>query len=268
MASVVSGIRGNGGRKSGPQILRNAETAAGSYRISPSLTRLPFVVEMKYCRLGRATPEAAGTASVAAVTELLIDTADGVGLEARWDLPASREPTGALVFCHPHPLHGGTMNAPLMDRVSSHLVGAGRAVLRFNFRGVGGSGGGWEGGIGELNDVAAAVALAQKLYDQTELAGWSFGAATALRWQARDRDDSTYVGIAPPVASVPMPGLGDLTPAPRSIIIGERDQVISVDDAREYATAIGATFRVLPATDHFFHFREEQLAELVLEALS
>ncbi len=207
-----------------------------------------------------------GPASVTRMSEPAITTPDGVELEARWDAPAGEAAVG-LVFCHPHPLHGGTMTAPLMDHVTGHLVASGRAVLRFNFRGVGGSGGGWEGGIGELNDVAAAMARARERYDRIELAGWSFGAAAALRWQARDNDDSIYVGIAPPVGGLPMPGPGDLKPASRAIIIGERDQLIAVNEVAEYAAAIGAQFRILPASDHFFHFREEQLAESVLEAL-
>ena len=205
----------------------------------------------------------------AAVNELQLKAADGVVLEARWDLPET-DPIDSIVFCHPHPLHGGTMTAPLMAMVTSHLVAAGHAVLRFNFRGVGDSGGGWGGGIDEINDVAAAMSLARETATRASIIGWSFGAAAALRWQARDRDASAYVGIAPPVRDPggnSLPPSDVLPPASRSIIIGERDQLISVDDVRTYASAIGAGFEVIPAADHFFHFREERLAEMVVSAL-
>ena len=198
-----------------------------------------------------------------------IETTDGITLDARWDEPDG-PPEGYVVFCHPHPLHGGTMTAPLMEKVTAVLV-AGGWVLRFNFRGVGGSGGGWGGGVGEMDDVAAAMAAARdRSGDGVGLAGWSFGAATALRWQARDRDAAPYVGIAPPVETSHGPLLPDpqhLLGARRTIIIGERDQLIDVDAVRAYAEAIGADFKLLPASDHFFYFREERVGELVLAGL-
>ncbi|MDH3498758.1 MAG: alpha/beta hydrolase [Acidimicrobiia bacterium] len=202
------------------------------------------------------------------MTEFDLHTADGLALEARWDTPPT-EPTRGIVFCHPHPLHGGTMTAPLMEKVTDHFVGAGAAVLRFNFRGIGRSQGGWGGGIGELDDVAAAVAAAQRAAADVSVIGWSFGAGAALRWQARDGDASTYVGIAPPIedsSGNTLPAPGELRTARRTIIIGERDQLISVDDSRDYAGSIGAGFEVLPASDHFFNYREEGLAAMVLAA--
>lgn len=201
---------------------------------------------------------------------LTIETADGISLEARWDRPEG-SPSGYVVFCHPHPLHGGTMTAPLMEKVTARMVESGWAVLRFNFRGVGGSEGGWGGGTAELDDVAAAMTAARaEAGDGVALAGWSFGAATALRWQARDGDTSTYVGIAPPVETsdgTRLPDPAELKPARRTIIIGERDQLIDVAAVQAYAEAIGAAFHLVPASDHFFYFREARVADLVLAGL-
>ena len=111
---------------------------------------------------------------------LSIQSAGGIILEARWDRPA--KPTGALVFCHPHPQHGGTMSAPLMHKVTKFLVDRGLAVLRFNFRGVGRSTGEWDDGVGEIDDVATAVAQFRSSGEDLPMgiAGWSFGAVTAL----------------------------------------------------------------------------------------
>ena len=68
-----------------------------------------------------------------------IETSDGVTLETRIDSPD--HPERLTVFCHPHPQHGGSMNAPLMISVTGRLVDRGHRVVRFNFRGTGNSGG-------------------------------------------------------------------------------------------------------------------------------
>lgn len=164
------------------------------------------------------------------------------------------------------------MNAPLMVKVADRLVGAGFGVLRFNFRGVGGSSGHHDGGVGELEDVAAAMAAARRLAGgrPTVIAGWSFGAAVALRWQAHGGDDSPYAGIAPAVAnpfSPSLPTADELAPARRGFVIGDRDQYTSVSALTTYAESIGAEVTVLAGSDHFFFFREEQVADAVAAML-
>jgi len=193
--------------------------------------------------------------------KLTLPTEDGLILEARWDI--ADEPSSALVFCHPHPSHGGTMTAPLMDKVTGHLVESGICVLRFNFRGVGASEGSWGEGIGEKSDVSAAMVEASAAGLETLLGGWSFGAATALRWQAAESDSTTFCGVSPPVAS--LPNAEELRPAKRTIIMGERDQLIKFDDSKAYAASIGARFVPVPS-DHFFFYREERVAGHMIEA--
>ena len=195
-----------------------------------------------------------------------LTTSDGLDLEARWDLPAA--PSGYVVFCHPHPLFGGTMTAPLMQGVTSRLVDAGMAVLRFNFRGVAASEGRHDFGIAEQLDVQAAVDLAESTYPQLSLriAGWSFGAATALAWQATSGNASPYGGIAPPTdfdraPELPLPDR--LNGADRVFILGDRDQFTTVDELRTYADCIGAALEVIKGSDHFFHFREDRVAEIL-----
>ncbi len=197
-------------------------------------------------------------------SNLTIDTTDGVRLEARWDLPNT--PHAAVVFCHPHPQYGGTMHAPLMTRVTKELVGHGFAVLRFNFRGVGESTGTWGGGDAEITDVAAAMSTARSEGMQVHLSGWSFGAATSLRWQARTGDASRWVGIAPPVGLFELPTA--LEPAKRTIIIGDRDQFVTVAEVEAYGRSIGARVEVLSGSDHFFTFRHERVAEIMAETFN
>lgn len=193
---------------------------------------------------------------------------DGITLEARWDLPPA--PRGAVVvLCHPHPLYGGSMEVPLLRTVAARLVGAGCPVLRFNFRGVGASTGSWSGGEAEVDDVAAAAEAAAASFPHLPLAlaGWSFGAVAALRWQADAAGTGPFAGIAPPVPAglPPPPGLA---PAPRLFLIGDRDQFTAVENLRAYAAAIGAALQVLPGSDHFFFGREGRVADAVAAHLA
>ena len=201
---------------------------------------------------------------------VLLRSSEGVELEARWDVPA--RPLAAVVFCHPHPQHRGTMTVPLMIGVTNVLVARDLAVLRFNFRGVGASTGAWDDGVGEVEDVGAAVNAARERYPYLPIgiAGWSFGAATSLKWQAEAQAALAWVGIAPPVRLDDVYRLPDpdtLLPAARQIIIGDRDQFSSVADTDDYAQRIGASVHVFKGSDHFFYFREERVGDIVADAL-
>ncbi|MDH3306314.1 MAG: alpha/beta hydrolase [Acidimicrobiia bacterium] len=191
-------------------------------------------------------------------------TMDGVELESHLDLPTGAD--RVVVFCHPHPRLGGTMNAPLMRQVADGLVARDLAVLRFNFRGVGKSTGTHGTGEAELADIDAAYAEALTLGLDVAMAGWSFGAATSLLWLARRQLALPWVGIAPPVRSTRAPALpspDELPDAARRFIIGDRDQFAAVEDVEDYARECGGTTNVLAGSDHFFYFREERVAELV-----
>jgi alpha/beta superfamily hydrolase len=195
------------------------------------------------------------------MTERLeLQTSDGVTLEARIDSPDS--PDRLAVFCHPHPLQGGSMNAPLMISVANRLVDRGHAVLRFNFRGTGASTGSHDEGDGELADVSAAMELARERGLPLGLTGWSFGAWTALRWLAQEEETMPYVGIAPVASQLP----DDLPAGPKRIILGTREQVIDPEAVIDYAREQGIDL-VLTAGDHFFHGRGKRIGDLVGQGL-
>lgn len=198
-----------------------------------------------------------------------LTTADGEELDAVWSEPG--EVDRAVVFCHPHPLHRGTMRAPLMEQVTRRLTAAGIAVLRFDFRGVGTSTGAHEDGVGELADIDAAWQEAHNRHPDAVagIVGWSFGAATSLSWVADRAVETTWVGIAPPLSSDLTPSLPDPigVPGRRVIIVGDRDQFVTSPDLATYATSVAAEFHTVPGSDHFFYFREDRLAVLVLDGL-
>ena len=164
------------------------------------------------------------------------------------------------------------MTAPLMNAVTDILARSGLHVLRFNFRGVGRSGGGWGKGESEVSDVAAAVEAASAAFPDLPLGigGWSFGATTSLRWQVSSRSALPWVGIAPGIRKYRgsrAPEVAELLPARRLIILGDRDQFASVEEMNAFADSFGCELDVLSGSDHFFYFREERVAEAMIAAL-
>jgi hypothetical protein len=190
-----------------------------------------------------------------------LETADGEHLEARWD--HASDPIGATVFCHPHPLDRGSMNAPLMIGVTLRLVELGFSVLRFNFRGTGTSTGSHDHGTAEILDVAAAAATARSTGLPLSLAGWSFGAGVALNWLAGEQSPPPYSGIAPPPENLP----GSLPPGQKRVIVGTREQVIDTQALLAYAARLSIDVVLTPG-DHFFHGRGKKIGDLVAQGLA
>ncbi len=133
-------------------------------------------------------------------SEVSITTSDGIELEAELFLPAS--PQAAVLIAHPNPLMGGDMHTPVPAALWRTLPELGLAGLRFNFRGVGRSGGTHDKGRGEQLDVTAAIdALMTGTGDVSLiLSGWSqhhgrqnIGGSKALRGR-RQRPDSPATG--------------------------------------------------------------------------
>jgi alpha/beta superfamily hydrolase len=192
------------------------------------------------------------------IERVSITTSDGVTLEARWDRPD--EPKGAVVFCHPHPMQGGTMMAPLMVAVTTSLVDRAFAVLRFNFRGTGESTGSHDEGGAELRDVEAAVDEARATGLPLFMSGWSFGAGMALRWLAGQNEAPPYSGIAPAPDFLP----AEIPAGPKRIVLGTRDQVVDQDVIRSYAETHSIDLVLTPG-DHFFHGRGKKIGNLVAQ---
>ena len=110
-------------------------------------------------------------------------------LEARLEFPeASDHPRVFGVACHPHSLKGGTMDNKVAHTLARAMVECGAPAFRFNFRGVGASGGVFDHGRGEADDLAAVVAEGRRRFPGAALwlGGFSFGAFVALRGAQRD----------------------------------------------------------------------------------
>jgi alpha/beta superfamily hydrolase len=115
-------------------------------------------------------------------------TEDGVRLVAEWALPEHDDPRAVIVFAHPLPTHGGSMDSHLIRKAAWRLPAlAGIGVLRFNTRGTaaagGASEGAFEGNVGEGHDLRASIdeVVRQGFVDPWAV-GWSFGTDVILRW--------------------------------------------------------------------------------------
>jgi uncharacterized protein len=123
---------------------------------------------------------------------------DGLQLEGRYTPGASDR---AVVLCHPHPLHQGSMLTPVIMTAEQAFQEAGWTTLAFNFRGVGGSEGRHGQGRDEVADVEGGLTyLAEQLGDSIGLqaiCGFSFGSYVGGVVAARDSRVQAYLGIAP-----------------------------------------------------------------------
>jgi alpha/beta superfamily hydrolase len=111
--------------------------------------------------------------------------------------------THAAMVCHPHPLYGGTLHNKVVFHGMKALNHFGFPVLRFNFRGTGLSQGEHANGIGEVDDVRAALDWLEREFTLPVIfAGFSFGAAVGLR--AAYADDRVRALIALGLPAVPV----------------------------------------------------------------
>src|SRR5580704_5785150 len=120
--------------------------------------------------------------------------------------PDGIAPTRCAVVCHPHPLYGGSMYNNVVDALLAAFWKKGWATLRFNFRGVGESEGAHDGGAGEAEDAAAALAFltAQAGIQPHDavLAGYSFGSVATVTAAQKIKNLGGVVLVALPLKLV------------------------------------------------------------------
>lgn len=199
--------------------------------------------------------------------EIEVTTDDGCVLVG--DLAIPRDARCAAAILHPHPRMGGDRHNAVVDALFRALPTAGVAVLRVDFRGVGRSTGGYDGGVGERLDGLAALATLDAALPELPLwsLGYSFGADVAL---SIDHERlAGWVVVAPPLAVV-----GEAPPAaapgrPTVLVVPAHDQFAPPEAARS-ATAEWAdtTLEEVPMADHFLVGRLDAMVELVLAALA
>jgi alpha/beta superfamily hydrolase len=192
-------------------------------------------------------------------------------LEALLDVPEGT-PRAAVVFAHPLPTHGGTMHKKAVYQGTKGLVRAGCAVLRFNFRGVGGSQGTFTGGPGEKEDYKAALDYMAARYPDLHLwsAGFSFGAWIALETGAVDERVTVLIGIAPPVTREGYDFSNTRTSTkPKFFVQGEADDICPLEEMWKFYSALPEPKElvIIDAADHLFDGHTTEVGEALEDLL-
>ena len=159
-----------------------------------------------------------------------------------------------VVITHPHPLYGGDMFNNVVAAISKVYRQNGYTTLRFNFRGVGKSQGSYGDGLGEQDDVRAAVSyLADSGIDQIDLAGYSFGAWVNALAIIGGLQVANMVMVSPPVAFIDFGSISNLASL-RLIISGSRDDIAPPDLIEKTYRGWNseAQFEVINGADHFY----------------
>jgi alpha/beta superfamily hydrolase len=142
------------------------------------------------------------------------------------------------------------------------LVKSSIAALRFNFRGVGNSSGSYGEGVGEQDDLQAALDFLSTLKEidsqRIGLAGYSFGGMVAAHVAIKDNRIKQLALISPALNETDWIRLKKYA-LPKLILIGEADTSVPFrpfqhffGDAKQYQIIAGA--------DHFWYGFEEQLS--------
>jgi uncharacterized protein len=170
---------------------------------------------------------------------------------------------GTVVVCHPHPQHGGTMDNKVVATLARAFVQCGWRAVRFNFRGVDGSGGAWDEGRGEVDDALAVTAALRDAGQPLALAGFSFGGYVASH-AAAVLQPARLVLVAPATASFPVAAV----PADTLVIHGEADDVVPLAATLDWARPQGLPVVVVPGGGHFFHGQLPLLKSIVARHLA
>jgi alpha/beta superfamily hydrolase len=186
-----------------------------------------------------------------------------------WSLPERESERGegarpplAAVVCHPHPVFGGTMHNKVVYQTAKTLHRFGLPVLRFNFRGVGLSDGAYDKGLGEQEDVSAALDFLAGEYPDAPLllAGFSFGSWVGLRAGCHDSRVKDLIGLGLPVGDLGHRGFTylDSCDKPKLLVCGEFDAYGPPEKLRAMAGTFPphikeqTSIAVIPGADHFF----------------
>jgi alpha/beta superfamily hydrolase len=184
--------------------------------------------------------------------------------------------THTALVCHPHPLYGGTLHNKVVFHAMKALNSFGFPVLRFNFRGAGLSEGEHANGIGEVEDVRAALDWLEREFALPLIfAGFSFGAAVGLRAAYADPRVNALIALGLPAVPVEdrkdariydFEFLRDCT-KPKLLVSGSRDQFAPPGKLEALVNTFSDPKKLvrIEAGDHFFEGRLKEMRVVIEE---
>jgi alpha/beta superfamily hydrolase len=182
-----------------------------------------------------------------------------------WTAPVP-DPSFVSVVCHPHPLYGGTMHNKVVFQAAKALHQRGASVLRFNFRGAGRSEGAHDRGVGEQDDVRAAIdyVAAEFPGKPVVVAGFSFGSWVGLRAGCEDARVARLIGLGLPVDNIDASYLQSCA-KPKLFIQGGNDQFGSRANIEALFAALPEPKRliIVEHADQFFTGHLDQVGAAI-----
>jgi alpha/beta superfamily hydrolase len=191
-----------------------------------------------------------------------------LSLEGVLDMPQGRGPFPAVIVCHPHPLYGGNMENNVVSELCVALAQASLVAFKFNFRGVGASEGEYGEGIGEQEDVAAAISFLTVVREvdseKIGLAGYSAGAAFALPVGSTSAQVRALAAISPPLSIFDFESL-ERCLKPKLLISGGRDEFTPTIRFLQFCQSLPDPKEChnIADADHFWWGYESELASKV-----
>jgi len=176
-----------------------------------------------------------------------------------------QDPAAAAVVCHPLTTHGGTMHNKVVFRAARGLETANVATLRFNFRGAGNSGGQFDNGLGEQDDVTAAIEWVKWKHPGRKIfvGGFSFGAWVSTRVACERADVAGIFLIGTPVNKYDFSYLQHCE-KPMLFIHGTADEHGNVSKLEKLVQHIrNAESVIVTGADHFFTKQLEAVEETI-----
>jgi len=160
------------------------------------------------------------------------------------------------------------MHTKAVFRAAQALADVKIAPLRFNFRGVGMSTGSYDSGIGEKEDVLAAVDWLEERHPGLPLVvgGFSFGSMVALGAAAKDPRVVALFGLGLPVRMYDFGFLADVK-KPVLVVQGEEDEFGSGPEVEPLVAAWGThvTLARVEGADHYFDGHIDEMKAVVSE---
>ena len=218
---------------------------------------------------------------------------DGIvgAIEMSIDLPdeLKNDPSfavrGLALVAHPHPLLGGTMDNKVAQTMARAFNQLGYVSVRPNFRGVGGTAGVHDHGVGELEDLLHVTEWMQtpsswSQFEATARQPW-VNAANTLPLVVSGFSFGSFVGshlvqrlaeLGRPAERLVMVGSAagkwTLAPVPADTILihGELDETILLKNVFDWALPQELTVQVVPGADHFFHRRLHCIRNIITSA--
>lgn len=196
-------------------------------------------------------------------------------LEVEVIIPENPNYEFCAVLGHPHSLHGGTMHNKVVTTLAASFSNLHIPSIKFNFRGVGKSGGSYDAGLGESIDMLIITRIWQDLYPSSKIifAGFSFGSFVAYRaaaiYSSEISDSLPLITVAPSVVNYDyreFPGFDGSW----LVVQGDNDEIVEPRSVYDFVESFDKKpeLLILSDTTHFFHGKLVELKAKLTDYLS